>query len=196
LSTTGSLEEPYYDFTPPGGGQTTYSGGIGAYQGNTWVYNTWRNQFNAKVTHYTDDFMGAQHDCWIGSCVVHPAHRSTGSSYISAYYYRDRTPTVWRVSGSGLFIDDSITIGDRLTINAGVRFDHNHGWVPDYDRLTIGNNTDFSPAGFFEPTGATVPGLTSTTGTTSPPGSVLPFSPTKRDAPSSAGRSASTTTRT
>ena len=66
LSTTGSLEEPFYDFTPPGGGQTTYSGGIGSYQGNTWVYNTWRNQFNAKVTHYTDDFMGAQHDFRFG----------------------------------------------------------------------------------------------------------------------------------
>jgi hypothetical protein len=171
LSTTGSLEEPFYDFTPPGGGQTTYSGGIGSYQGNTWVYNTWRNQFNGKVTHYTDDFMGAQHDFRFGvqfsrgvAYTPGTAIGPTGSYmyHYAPYYYRV-TQDPYQYGGIsqdlGFFFDDSITIGDRLTINAGVRFDHNHGWVPDYERLTIGTDTDFSVAGYFEPTGVTVPGL-------------------------------------
>jgi len=171
LSTTGSLEEPFYDFTPPGGGQTTYSGGIGSYQGNTWVYNTWRNQFNAKVTHYTDDFMGAQHDFRFGvqfsRGVAYTPGTAIGPTGSYMYHYE---PYFYRVTQDpyqyggisqdlGLFIDDSITISDRLTINAGVRFDHNKGWVPDYERLTIGDNTDFSIAGYFQPTGVNVPGL-------------------------------------
>jgi hypothetical protein len=171
LSTTGSLEEPFYDFTPPNGGQTTYSGGIGSYQGNTWTYNTWRNQFNAKVTHYTDDFMGAQHDFRFGvqfsrGVAYTPATAigPTGSYmyHYAPYYYRV-TQDPYQYGGIsqdlGLFVDDSITISDRLTINAGVRFDHNHGWIPDYERLTIGDNTDFNVAGYFQPTGETVPGL-------------------------------------
>jgi hypothetical protein len=170
LSTTGSLEEPFYDFTPPGG-QTTYSGGIGAYQGNTWVYNTWRNQFNAKVTHYTDDFLGAQHDFRFGvqfsrgvAYTPGTAIGPTGSYmyHYSPYYYRV-TQDPYQYGGVaddlGFFIDDSIKVGDRLTINAGVRLDHNVGYVPDYERLTIGDNTDFVKAGYFQPTGVTVPGL-------------------------------------
>jgi hypothetical protein len=169
LSTTGSLEEPFYDFTPPGG-QTTYSGGIGAYQGNTWVYNTWRNQFNAKVTHYTDDFLGAQHDFKFGVQFSRGVAFTPGTgigptgSYMyhySPYYYRV-TQDPYQYGGVaddlGFFLDDSIKIGDRLTINAGIRYDHNKGYVPEYDRLTIGDNTDFVKAGYFVKTGETVPG--------------------------------------
>ena len=171
LSTTGSLEEPFYDFTPPGGGATTYTGGIGSYQGYTWVYNTWRNQFNAKVTHYTDDFMGAQHDFRFGvqfsrgvAYTPGTAMGPTGSYmyHYAPYYYRV-TQDPYQYGGInqdlGFFVDDSITISDRLTINAGVRVDRNTGWIPDYERLTIGTNTDFSPAGLFQPTGETVPGV-------------------------------------
>ncbi len=171
LSTTGSLEEPFYDYTPPGGGGQTYAGGVGSYQGNTWTYETWRNQFNAKVTHYTDDFMGAQHDFRFGVQFSRGVAFTPGSAigpngsyayHYAPYFYRV-TQDPYQYGGIaqdlGLFLDDSITISDRLTINAGVRFDHNKGWIPDYERLTIGTNTDFSPAGFFQPTGETVPGL-------------------------------------
>jgi hypothetical protein len=169
-SQTGSLEEPFYDFTPPGGGGTTYTGGVGSYQGNTWTYETWRNQFNAKVTHYTDDFLGAQHDFRFGVQFSRGVAFTPGTSigptgsymyHYAPYYYRV-TQDPYQYGGIsqdlGFFIDDSITISDRLTINAGVRYDHNKGWIPDYERLTIGDNTDFSPVGFFQPTGVTVPG--------------------------------------
>ncbi len=170
LSQTGSLEEPFYDFTPPGG-QTTYSGGVGAYQGNTWTYETWRNQFNAKVTHYTDNFLGAQHDFRFGVQFSRGVAFTPGTgigptgSYMyhyAPYYYRV-TQDPYQYGGInqdlGFFVDDSISIGDRLTINAGVRFDHNTGTIPEYERLAIGTNTDFSPAGFFQPTGETIPGV-------------------------------------
>jgi hypothetical protein len=171
LSTTGSLEEPFYDFTPPGGGGTTYTGGIGSYQGNTWTYETWRNQFNAKVTHYTENFLNAQHDFRFGVQFSRGVAFTPGTSigptgsyayHYAPYFYR-ATQDPYQYGGVaqdlGFFFDDSIKVGDRLTINAGVRFDHNTGWIPDYQRLRIGSNTDFSPAGFFEPTGETVPGL-------------------------------------
>jgi len=171
LSTTGSLEEPFYDFTPPGGGGTTYTGGVGSYQGNTWTYETWRQQFNAKVTHYTEKFLNAQHDFRFGvqfsrGVAFTPATSigPTGSyAYHYAPYYYRVTQDPYQYGGVsqdlGFFFDDSIKVGNRLTINAGVRFDHNKGWIADYQRLRIGSNTDFSPAGFFEPTGETVPGV-------------------------------------
>ncbi|MFQ5789646.1 MAG: TonB-dependent receptor domain-containing protein, partial [Acidobacteriota bacterium] len=38
----------------------------------------------------------------------------------------------------GVFLDDTVNIGERLTLNLGVRVDHNTGGVPDYERLTVG----------------------------------------------------------
>lgn len=56
----------------------------------------------------------------------------------------------WGGTGTnlGLFLDDSISIGDRLTVNVGVRYDRNVGDLAPSDRL----NPDFSE------TGETIPG--------------------------------------
>ncbi len=58
----------------------------------------------------------------------------------------------------GVFIDDNVTVGDRLTLNLGVRYDHNTGNIPDYDRLTVGTPS-ISPAGNFMATGDILPGV-------------------------------------
>jgi len=53
LSQTGSLDEPFIDYTPPDGGPTTYSGGLWY----PWDYVTWRQQFSGKATLYTEEFL-------------------------------------------------------------------------------------------------------------------------------------------
>ncbi len=61
-SATQSFDEPFIDYTPEQGGPTRYSGGLWF----PWDYTTWRQQFNAKVTTYADDFLNAQHDLRFG----------------------------------------------------------------------------------------------------------------------------------
>jgi hypothetical protein len=168
-SQTGSLEEPFEDKTPADGGPPTYSGGIGPPQGYTWEYTTWRQQINAKMTTYTEDFLSSQHDFKFGAqWSKGSADTVIGVGPTGSYAY-NYGGTLYRVfqdpyeyggqtTDLGFFIDDAITVNDRLTINAGVRFDFNRGEIPDYERFTIGENT-VTDVGFFEPTGATVPGV-------------------------------------
>jgi hypothetical protein len=61
-SATKSFDEPFIDYTPEQGGPTRYSGGLWY----PWDYKTWRQQFNAKLTTYADDFLNAQHDVRFG----------------------------------------------------------------------------------------------------------------------------------
>jgi len=168
-SQTGSLEEPFVDFTPPGGGPATYSGGIGPYQGYTWEYTTWRQQFNGKVTTYAENFLGSQHDFKFGvqyskgSAFTVIGVGPTGSyAYNYGGYFYRVTQDPYQYGGVttdlGFFVDDSIKVNDRLTVNAGVRFDFNRGGIPDYERFRIGPNTVTS-VGFFEPTGEAIPGV-------------------------------------
>jgi hypothetical protein len=168
-SQTGSLEEPFADYTPPDGGPPTYSGGIGPFQGYTWEYTTWRQQFNAKVTTYTEDFLSSQHDFKFGvQFSKGSADTVIGVGPTGSYAY-NYGGTLYRVTQDpyeyggltrdlGFFVDDAITVNDRLTINAGIRFDFNHGEIPAFDRFTIGENT-VTDVGFFEPTGETAPGV-------------------------------------
>jgi hypothetical protein len=168
-SQTGSLEEPFIDYSPPGGGPTTYSGGVGPGQGYPWNYETWRQQFNAKMSHYADNFLGSQHDFRFGmqfsrgSAFTNVGIGPTGSYlyHYGDYFYRAQQDP-YQYGGEardlGFFIDDTVRASDRLTLNLGVRADFNKGWIPDYERLTIGEPS-VSEAGLFKATGETVPGV-------------------------------------
>ncbi len=159
-SITGSTAEPIIDYSPPGGGATTYSGGL--YY--PWEYVQWRHQFDGKVTKYAEDFLGSQHDFKFGVQYSYGLADTrirlseTGSyiyHYAGAYYdyvYRvEQQPyTYGGTSNSlGFFLDDSVTVGDRLTLNLGVRYDRSRGTIPPSERLTVPG---------FEPTGDSVPG--------------------------------------
>jgi hypothetical protein len=168
-SQTGSLDEPFIDFSPPDGGPTRYSGGIGPYQGYTWEYTTWRQQINAKATTYTEDFLSSQHDFKFGvQWSKGSADTVIGVGPTGSYAY-NYGGTLYRVfqdpyeyggttTDFGVFFDDAITVNNRLTINAGVRVDINRGGIPDFERFTIGDDT-VTDVGFFAPTGETVPGV-------------------------------------
>ena len=95
-----------------------------------------------------------------GTYAYHYAYNYYGTDY--DYYYRvyqDPYQYGGVSTDLGVFVDDSITVNDRLTLNLGVRFDHNTGSIPDYERLTIGEPS-ISPSGNFAETDETIPGVT------------------------------------
>ena len=51
-----------------------------------------------------------------------------------------------------------MTVNDRLTLNLGLRFDHNTGDIPDFDVLAVGTPS-FTSVGNFVNTGVSVPGV-------------------------------------
>ena len=139
-SPTGSFEMPFvnYDAEPT----TTYSGGV-VYP---WDYTTWSNQFNAKITHYADDFLGAQHEFRFGVQIAEGvAVTGVAAGPNSAYQYQaggviyQVIQEPYRYGGisrdNGIFVDDTVTVSDRLTLNLGLRLDLNRGEIPAYELL-------------------------------------------------------------
>jgi hypothetical protein len=164
-SATDSLEEPFIDYTPPDGGPARYSGGLWY----PWNYVTWKQQFNAKVTNYAEDFLGAEHDFRFGvqfsrgSAKTTLGIGATGSYAYNYYGYLYRaTQDPYNYGGEsrdlGVFLDDTVKAGDRVTLNLGVRADFNKGWIPDYAQLTIGEPS-VSPSGLYKETGQSIPGV-------------------------------------
>jgi hypothetical protein len=164
LSQTGSDEPAYIDYNPPGGGPTVYTGGVWY----PWSYDTSTDQASLSVSHFADDFIQGDHDFKFGvqankgEAITLLAASATGSYYYHYTYNYYGYDYDYYIKGEQLpyfygneqkawsaFIDDSWTVSDRLTINVGVRFDHNEGIVPDFDRLDA----------FGDPTGQKVPGV-------------------------------------
>lgn len=151
-SPTGSFDMPFvnYDAEPT----TTYEGGI-TYP---WDYRTWSNQFNAKITHYADDFLGAQHEFRFGVQIARGvAETAVAAGPNSAYQYQSGgylyqvIQEPYRYGGinndRGFFLDDTVTVSDRLTLNLGLRFDLNTGDIPEYELLGVpesGQETEFT----------------------------------------------------
>jgi hypothetical protein len=144
-SPTGSFEEPFIDWTPPGGGPPTYSGGA-------WYpfdYITWSHQARVKLTHYTEDFLGSQHEFKFGVQFAKGSAETVAApgpygTYLYNYYgyfyraYQDPQQYGGVSNDLGFFVDDVAIVNNHLTLNLGVRFDHNTGGIPNYERLTVG----------------------------------------------------------
>ncbi len=62
LSQTGSTEPAYIDYSPPGGGPTTYWGGVWY----PWTYDTSIDQLSVSVSTFADDFIAGDHDFKFG----------------------------------------------------------------------------------------------------------------------------------
>ena len=114
-----------------------------------WDYITWSQQFKGKVTHYTENFLNAQHEFKFGVQVargdaktnVAPGPNGSYTYSYYGYYYKAIPDSLWYGGISwdtGVFLDDTVTVGNKLTLNLGVRFDHNTGGIPDYKRLAVG----------------------------------------------------------
>jgi outer membrane receptor protein involved in Fe transport len=137
---TGNFVSGHYDFYTG-----YYSGGILSwYDGDIW-----KSQVSGKLSYYADNFMGADHDFRFGV-----QYTNAGTDYIYAYtngvkfynfvyygynypynYFQTPYHTGADVNSIGLFVDDTMTLSDHLTLNLGLRFDRSKGSRPDFPRL-------------------------------------------------------------
>jgi len=136
----GSLTLPYrYDLA-------TGKASGGAYLfGRSW---TDRVSVNAKLTHYAGDFLGVSHEFKFGLQFTHGSDRwiygypggvqyydYAGEPYIAYIAEPDTAGGV--VRRVGLFAEDVVALGDRLTLNFGVRFDRNSSESPDVPAVDL-----------------------------------------------------------
>jgi hypothetical protein len=119
--------------------------------GSPWfgTFKMGRTEVKAKLSHYAADFLGADHDFKFGVQHTRGFHSAVygypgGALYYDYKYYDDavyayynyeyynyyygyfRAPFTYggEFDNTGFFAEDVVTIGDRLTLNLGVRFDH------------------------------------------------------------------------
>lgn len=119
-------------------GRTT--GGIYAwYDGDSW-----KTGFNGKLSHFADKFIGGSHDFKLGV-----QYGEGGSDYVTGYndyiYTYGTTPAYGYtqlpyhqggvMKSIGAFVDDTYRLGQRVVINAGVRYDHSRATFEAKPRL-------------------------------------------------------------
>ena len=113
-----------------------------------------RTTAKATISHYRPGLLGVDHQWKMGAQVERGEHRSpsvipTGVRFVDnggqPFQAISRAPS----NSGGLFItaaafaSDALTLGDRLTVNAGVRFDHSRAISPDLRALDPeGRETD------------------------------------------------------
>jgi len=108
-----------------------------------WEYIVTRHQANATVSYFAEGFLAGDHDFKFGAQI----NRGTsecwggygGGKFYYDYYgepYLMYEQNIWRYGGVvqniGAFVDDSWKIGDRLTVNLGLRFDHHNAGIPAF----------------------------------------------------------------
>ena len=139
------------------------------YYGDLW----WQWQWDQKsddaeimLTQHADNFIKGDHEFKFG--VQYSRDGAQTKNYNPDYYYQREYeyypgyPYVYQYLYTGLpyyyggvsetisaFVTDSWTISSRLTLDIGVRYDNNTGWIEDYPRLDHDSN----------PTGEIIPGL-------------------------------------
>jgi hypothetical protein len=102
-----------------------------------------RDQANANFTYFAEDFLAGDHEFKIGVQYTKGKSEwvggySGGKSYYLyygyPYYMYEYDPFMYGATSNaiGAFIDDSWKISDRLTVNLGLRFDHNDGSIPSW----------------------------------------------------------------
>jgi len=114
---------------------------------------SWRYGPQFKVSHYAENFLGGSHDLKLGvQLSTNGTISLTGpNDTLQTYglsgklpngttqlpYYRG-TNARW----AGTYIDDTFRLGERTTINLGVRYDYSKGYYPSYPFVdALGNPT-------------------------------------------------------
>jgi hypothetical protein len=119
-----------------------------------------RTVAHGKLSHYASDFLRADHEFKFGVQFVH-----AGSENLTGYpggalyydYYGEPYAVLFRqpnIYGSesdsiGAYAEDSLTVGEKLTVNLGIRF----------DRASVASQDLAEVDTFGEPTGETIEGL-------------------------------------
>ena len=125
--------------------QVEFSGGIPLWSEN----KVFQQGATLKVSHFADDFLGGSHDFRFGVQQVRGGSHDGVLSYndlILTYSYTDAAGTSdpraygyqyqafsygGITSGVGAFVDDAFRVAPRLTLNLGLRYDHNRADIPD-----------------------------------------------------------------
>jgi outer membrane receptor protein involved in Fe transport len=118
---------------------------------------------NAKISHFADSFLGGSHDFKFGI-----QYNQGGGNYTVAYndyiYTSGGVPQYGytqlpfkqdgQMKNVGVYFDDTYRLGDRLTLNLGVRYDNSKASLPDApvldkdgnetSTITPGNNDVFT----------------------------------------------------
>jgi hypothetical protein len=134
----GNLDEPlYYDI-----GTGVSANGIWAWSESKYT----KLQINAAVSHFADDFIKGNHEFKAGVQYTRGTNKAIGSYsggvvyylyYGEPYsaYFQDPYSDGESVNKLGVFIDDAWSISRRLTLNLGLRFDHQDGNFLEVARL-------------------------------------------------------------
>ena len=135
LPVNGNMDtSPHWDW-----GTGDISGGA-AYALYYWTM--FRHQAHANLSYFAEDFLGGDHEFKVGVQYYHGDTRYSsgyaGEGYFYDYYgqpyYFYQRDVYYVGSGEksfGGFVDDSWKIGDRLTLNLGLRFDSINSYVPE-----------------------------------------------------------------
>src|SRR5262245_47936959 len=119
-----------------------------------------RTTVKATFSHYQRRWLGANHEWKAGTQIEQGDHRSfsiipTGVRFVDnngqPFQSVSADPSVngAQFISTALFLTDTVSFGERLTVNAGVRFDHNRAMSQDLAAVDV-NGRD---------TGATIRGL-------------------------------------
>ena len=131
----GSLyDAPHFDL---------YTGILSNAPGSFTFWNNNSLRANTNLTYYAEDFLGGDHEFKIGvqyeKSLCHGAGGYPGNKLYNdwngqPYLLYVHPPHHYGgfVNGIGGFIDDSLKIGERLTINLGIRFDHIDCDIPSW----------------------------------------------------------------
>ena len=117
---------------------------------------TWRTGFSGKVSHFADRFLGGSHDLKLGvqyngggrDAVTGPNDYIYISGGKQSYGY---TRLPWHAGGlirsTGVYADDTYRLGNRTTVNLGLRYDHSQAVYQSFPVLDqLGNPTGQSSA--------------------------------------------------
>jgi len=134
LPVTGDMD------TPPHWDSTGWVSGGCIY--TLWKWIEYRHQAHVNLSYFAEDFLGGDHEFKIGA-QYYNANSTYSSGYAGEGYYYDYYGEpylfyhrdVYYVGSAertfGAFVDDCWKIGDRLTLNLGLRFDHTNAFVPE-----------------------------------------------------------------
>ena len=112
-----------------------------------WFYDVTRHQVNATFTHFADNLLAGDHEFKIGVQFNRGTSDTYGGYGGGKYYYdyagepyylyvQDTNRYGGTVVNVGGFIDDSWKVGDRLTINLGLRYDHHNAYIPAFPLMS------------------------------------------------------------
>jgi outer membrane receptor protein involved in Fe transport len=107
-----------------------------------------RTTVKATFSHYQRRWLGANHEWKAGTQIEQGEHRGfsiipTGVRFVDnngqPFESVSADPSVSgaRFNSTALFATDTVTIGERLTVNAGVRFDHNRAISQDLSAVDV-----------------------------------------------------------